>query len=805
MGQSERLIDIIRLRERLTAARDWLWETGPDLRYLWISDSLFAATGFLPGDLIGRSGVRQLAGQIADPAQRQPFLAALDTFDRFHDLVCRIETPGLAIRWISVSGEPRFDKTGAFLGYSGQGRDVSSLLKGEGPATVQPPSNDLQLALDAMPMGVVLLDEDLVTQFVNRAYYDMWKVDADDAPVGAHYRTFIDVTRRMGLQELQQGEWDAQVERILDEIRSNQSAPRELQLSDGRSVIFTVKSLANGKRLAAYFDVTELAERERDLKEAEHRAVLADRAKSDFLANMSHEIRTPMNGVLGMAELLSRTELDCKQRTFADIIVKSGNALLTIINDILDFSKIDAGQVLLDPAPFNLAETVEDVGALLSTKAKEKDLELIVRVDPSLPRRFVGDAGRIRQIVTNLVGNAVKFTDTGHVMIDVGGERAENGWSLEIAVSDTGIGIPADKLGLLFEKFSQVDTSSTRRHEGTGLGLAITSRLVELMDGVIGVTSEPGSGSRFSVRLPLPAASGEAEAIQAPLNAAGARVLVVDDNAINRTILMEQMQSWTFNACAATDAEEALKVLAAIEAIGSRVDCAVIDFQMPGMSGDELARQIRANPYFDKTPIILLSSVDEPLSAYRDIDIDAHLVKPARSSALFDTVVSCIGKRAARSEETANLKPRLTLVQGGASAEPLPDGEVDVLVAEDNEVNQLVFRQILGETDLTFEIAGDGEKAVEAFRRLHPRMILMDVSMPGMNGMEATQAIRSIEQEAGGHVPIVGVTAHALKDDRERCISAGMDDYLPKPISPNALLAKIELWIGVDLSAQMAE
>ncbi len=564
-------------------------------------------------------------------------------------------------------------------------------------------------------------------------------------------------------------------------------------------------------------DVTELKRREEELRAAEQRAVLADRAKSEFLANMSHEIRTPMNGVLGMAELLAKTELDSKQRTFTDIIVKSGNALLTIINDILDFSKIDAGQLVLDPAPFILTESVEDVATLMSTRAKEKDLELIVRVAPDLPRVVVGDAGRLRQVVTNLMGNAVKFTDAGHVLVDVSGSVVGDDVRLTFKITDTGIGIPQEKLQQVFEKFSQVDASSTRRHEGTGLGLAITSRLVALMGGEIGVESRIGEGSTFWFEIPLPVCAEQQKNRITPSDVTGARVLVVDDNAVNRTILMEQMSSWGFDACAAESGIEALAVLKETARLGFEVDCVVLDYQMPGLTGADVAERMRGTAGMVDTPIIMLTSVDQSLSGmqHRGLGVSAQLIKPARSSALLEALVAAIQKRrdeapgaAARiSPPPASRmpEPAARLAKPDEPAPALPSApaarlgsngarRVDILVAEDNEVNQLVFAQILSETGYTFEIVRNGKLAVEAHGDKRPGMILMDVSMPEMNGLEATQAIRTSETD-GVHVPIVGVTAHALKGDRERCLAAGMDDYLSKPISPNMLLEKVHRWL----------
>ncbi|MFU0504964.1 hybrid sensor histidine kinase/response regulator [Pseudaminobacter sp. NGMCC 1.201702] len=665
--------------------------------------------------------------------------------------------------------------------------------------------NDLfRHALDEMPVSIYIKNSEFAFEFVNKA----WSAISGVSQQAAIGRTDLDFFG-------EEGKGFAERDREVLETGVLNETEETLTHADG-----TVRQLIAKKNrlisidgsvhlIGSSTDVTELKQRESELWEAQRRAVLADRAKSEFLANMSHEIRTPMNGVLGMAELLARSDLDSKQKTFTDIIVKSGNALLTIINDILDFSKIDAGQLVLDPKPFNLSEAIEDVATLVSTRAKEKDLELIVRIAPNLHDLFVGDVGRIRQIITNLVGNAVKFTDAGHVLIDVAGETVEGMANLRIAVTDTGIGIPAEKLDLVFEKFSQVDSSSTRRHEGTGLGLAITSRLVELMGGEIGVESVEGKGSTFWFTLSLPNAGRPQGRKAMPLDVTGARILIVDDNAVNRAILIEQMASWKFDACAAESGAEGLKVLEAAASYGVTVDCVVLDYQMPGMTGAEMARIVRATPAIAATPIVMLTSVDQTLAnaSYRDIAIEAQLIKPARSSTLLEALVLAVqnGRQSRHCDapvrqtgETAAMPPPVAQPRM-RSRPPKSASRLDILVAEDNEVNQLVFTQILGETDYTFEIVANGRRAVKAFGEMNPRMILMDISMPEMNGLEATAAIRDLEALMGTRIPIIGVTAHALKGDRERCLDAGMDDYLPKPISPRALLEKVERWAWSEL------
>jgi len=594
-----------------------------------------------------------------------------------------------------------------------------------------------------------------------------------------------------------------------------------IPFDNGQIIKMRALPLPDGREMHTYFDITDIEKSNQTLTKAMKDAEAAEKTKSEFLANMSHEIRTPMNGVMGMAELLLGTSLDQKQQSFAQTIVNSGAALLTIINDILDFSKIDSGQMTLNPAPFRLSDAIEDVATLMSSTATDKNIELAVRLAPDLPHYMKGDVGRIRQIITNLLGNALKFTHEGYVLIDVGYESVmiegdTPGAKLLVKIIDSGIGISEENREKVFKKFMQVDGSAARQHEGTGLGLAITSSLIELMDGKIGLDSVQGEGSTFWFEITLPIES-HTEEMPNPINVAGARILIIDDNEVNRAILTEQMDAWTFTSKACESGEKGIEMLLAAHTMDTPFDLIILDHHMPLLTGAQVAEKIRADDRAKNVPIIMLTSVDltEDGKHFASLDIQSHLTKPARSSLLLETIIEILQTRKSYNvslQEKSTLTPLIAKKNDGPSNQSnsekiiLPTRDIitdsnhkkiDILIAEDNEVNQIVFTQSLESfTNYSFKIAPNGKIALELFQQLKPDLILMDVSMPVMNGHDATRKIREVEKELGKHTPIIGVTAHAITNDKEKCFEAGMDDYLSKPISPKALIEKITKWLS---------
>jgi two-component system sensor histidine kinase/response regulator len=721
-------------------------------------------TGFLAEDMLGRSLIDTLMPPESAPAVRTELANAWpEEFPRRYEHELLTARGGR--RLVAWSVTCLINDAGAITHLIATGADVTEQRRAAEALRIS--TDRLEGILEHTTTRIAVKDRDGRYLLVNRAWKESAGVDGTghtDAELFA-----ADIARRA--QRTDATVWDTgEVLEYERQVGEATALVVKFPLRDTAGEIYAIGSVA-----------TDISERNRALAEAR----AASRAKSDFVANMSHEIRTPLNGVIGMLELLADTPLSDEQKALVATAVSSGDALLGVINDVLDFSKIEAGKLELEERAFDPRDLVESTCAMLAPQAHAKGVELALYVDESVPGTLCGDEHRLRQVLTNLLANAIKFTTLGEVSVRVDAERSEDGDALlNVDVGDTGIGIAPQQLAKLFEPFTQADTSTTRRFGGTGLGLAISRRLVTIMGGELSAESEPGLGSAFHVRLPFTVVdAGRSSRPPRPLLPAGARVLVVDDNDTNREILIAYLRGRVAVCDDAHDGAQALALLESAAGAGRPYDAVVLDADMPEMSGAEVSAAIRAAADLRSTRLVMLTSAGAPAGSAEGADAQRFVTKPVRRSALLETLADVLSDAPPDAADTAAASPAELPSRGR------------VLVAEDNPVNQLVIETQLRRRGFAVDIAADGLQAVQ---RLDPDVhvaVFMDCQMPNLDGYEATARIRAAEPE-DRHIPIVAMTAHAFAGDRERCLKAGMDDYLSKPLRGEDLDAVLERWLA---------
>jgi PAS domain S-box-containing protein len=807
-----------RYRTILENIEDGYYEVDLEGNFTFFNDSLCTMLGYSRGELMGMNS-RQYTDQENAKKLYQTFNTVFSTGE-----------PAIAFDWevIRKDGTRRIgeisvslikDSKGKPHGFRGIARDITERRRAE--EEIKRERQRFQTLIENAPFGIIIVDQEGKFTYINSKLKELFGYDLDDIPDGRTWfrKAYPDSDYRHRVIAAWKGSLN------YSGAMGRESGTFTVKCKDGSEKIiyfFVPVQLETGENLVACEDITERRKAEEELRRAkeatelakdelentnqkleqaiEHAnqmaiaAEMANQAKSEFLANMSHEIRTPMNGIVGMTGLLLDTELNPEQREYAETVRQCGDSLLTIINDILDFSKIEARKLELETLDFDLRSTLEDMGDMMAMKADEKGLEFTCVIEPEVPSLLQGDPGRLRQMLINLMGNAIKFTSKGEVAVHVSlKEEREDQATLRFAIKDTGIGIPEDRIDSLFRPFTQVDASTTRQYGGTGLGLSISKRITELMGGRIGVESEEGKGSTFWFTVVLGKQPSVSEPVELTEDLKGVRILIVDDNETNRRALSARLKKWDCRWDEAPEAETALKKLHEASAGGDPFRIAILDMVMPGMSGEDVGMEIKKDPILSNTILVMMTSFGKrgDASRFEKIGFSAYLTKPIKHTHLYDCLKMVLKRDFASVDETQKrIITRHTVSE-------VQKQKIRILLAEDNIVNQKVALKIIEKLGYRADAVANGLEAIKALEMMPYDLILMDVQMPEMDGLEATRQIRSPQSPIPNHdIPIIAMTAHAMKGDMEMCLEAGMNDYLSKPVKPEQLAQAIERWVS---------